>query len=69
MLLLPCSLGRARSWIVKRAASTCYRPVVRPFDLNEARCEIPTVSKTSHKPLNALLISSIITDLGNPDDP
>jgi hypothetical protein len=32
MLLLPCSRGRAGAWIVKRAASTCYRPGVRPFD-------------------------------------
>jgi hypothetical protein len=40
------------AWIVNRAASTCYRPGVRPLYLAiEAGIEIPTVVKDlSRKP-------------------
>lgn len=62
-MLLPCSRGRAGAWIVKRAASTCYRPGVRPFDQNEAGCEIPTAVKGLPIPRNARLDDLIITEI------
>src|SRR4051812_49186280 len=49
MVLLPWVLeAGVGAWIVKRAASTDYRPGVRPLQSNEAGCEIPTVARTSH---------------------
>ena len=58
----------AGAWIVKRAASTYYRPGVRPLQSNEAGCEIPTVAKTSHKPRNARL-ADLITEAPQTYDP
>jgi len=51
-LVLEAGVG---AWIVKRAASTDYRPGVRPLQSNEAGCKIPTVARTSHKSRNARL--------------
>ena len=59
MLLLPCSRGRAGAWIVKRAASTCYRPGVRPFDQTRRGARFRRSRKTSHKPRNARLADLI----------
>src|SRR6476469_6783005 len=67
MLLLPCLRGRAGAWIVKRAASTCYRPGVRPFDQTRRGARSRRPYKTSHKPRNARLDYPIITDRGHPD--
>src|SRR3954453_4790904 len=55
-LVLEAGVG---AWIVKRAASTDYRPGVRPLQSNEAGCEIPTAARTYHRPRNARLADLI----------
>src|SRR5262245_59388525 len=68
MLLLPCSRGRAGAWIVKRAASTYYRPGVRPFDQTRRGARFRRSSKTFHKPRNARL-DDLITEAQPTYDP
>src|ERR1700687_4955602 len=63
MLLLPCSRGRAGAWVVKRAASTCYRPGVRPFDQRRRGARSRRPSKTFHTSRNARLDDLIIAEV------
>jgi hypothetical protein len=63
MLLLPCSRGRAGFWIVKRAASTCCRPGVRPFDQTRWGARSVRPLNSFHTSRNARPDDPIITEV------